>query len=125
MHSLEVESMDQAINHLVSLHTVEAPTKLLIKTMIEHVQLEILIIDSFLSFQYRDYGEIVTYSWLVALWRNVSVFPVIIKILELQLGISKQQEDKCITETAMRLGFDMHQQASINRVRISLKLILI
>ena len=50
---------------------------------------------------------------------------MIIEIPELQLRISKQQGDKCITETAMRLGFDMHQRTVINKVRIALKVILI
>ena len=78
----------------MSLHTEYIPKRILIKTMIEHIQLEIGVIDSFLSLKYLCYGELVTDSWLVALWRNVSVFCVIINILELQLGISKQQGDE-------------------------------
>ena len=54
--------MAQAINHIVSLHAAETQTRLLIKTMIEHIQLEIGVIDSFLSLQYRDYGELVIES---------------------------------------------------------------
>ena len=86
--------MAQAINHLMSLHAADTPTRLSIKTMIEYVQLEIGVIVSFLSLQYLDYGELVKYSWLMALWRNFSVFRIVVKILELQLGISKQQRDE-------------------------------
>ena len=39
--------------------------------------------------------------------------------------MSEKQGDKCIVETSMRLGFDMQQRTSINRVRIALKVILI
>ena len=94
LHSLEVESMEQAINNIASLCTVDTPTTLLIKTMIEHVHLEIGVLYSFFSLQYRDYRELVTDSWTLALWRIVSVFSIIIRIPELQLGMCKQQGDE-------------------------------
>ena len=50
---------------------------------------------------------------------------MIIKILELQLCISKQQGDACITKIVMRLSFYMQQRKLINIVRIVLEVILI
>ena len=38
---IEVESIAQAIHHLISLYTAETPTKLLLKTIIEYHQLEL------------------------------------------------------------------------------------
>ena len=58
------------------------------------------------------------------LWMNVIVFSIIVKNLELQLAISKQQGDDCITEISMRFGFEMQKRKSINSFRITMKVIL-
>ena len=44
LYSLEVESIAQAINHFTLLYVVDTPTRLLLKTIIECMQLEVGII---------------------------------------------------------------------------------
>ena len=45
LYLLKVESIAQAINHFVLLYIVDTPTRLLLKIIIEHMQLEVDIID--------------------------------------------------------------------------------
>ena len=49
LHSLEVESIAQAINHFVLLYIVDISTRLLLKIMIKYVQLEVGITEFFLK----------------------------------------------------------------------------
>ena len=62
LHSLEVESTTQAISHFVSLCTADILTRLLLKTMMEHIQLEIGAMKPFFSLKHKDYEGLAKYS---------------------------------------------------------------
>ena len=59
LYLLEVESIVQAINYFVSLYIADTPIRLLLKTMIEHMQLEVGITDFFLMRSFKDFKDLV------------------------------------------------------------------
>ena len=59
LHSLEVESIAQAINHFFLLYIVDTPARLLLKTMIEYMQLEVGITEFFLIRSFKDFKDLV------------------------------------------------------------------
>ena len=59
LYLLKVESIAQAINYFISLYIVDITTKLLLKSMIEYMQLEVGIIDFFLIRSFKDFKDLV------------------------------------------------------------------
>jgi len=74
LYFLEVESNAQAINHFTSLCIADILTRLLLKTMMEYVQLEIGAIEPFFLLQCKYYKGLAIGLWLVFLWRNMNKF---------------------------------------------------
>ena len=67
LYLLEVESIAQAINHFISLYVADTSIRLLLKTVIKYIQLEVGIIEFFLKKSYKDFKDLVMDSWLVYL----------------------------------------------------------
>ena len=101
---LEVEAIAHTIHHLVSLYSSETPTKLLLKTIIEYHQLEIGTEIQIFTLDFNSYGILATSTWITLLWKNISTFRISIKLLDLQLGIVKQEGDEFISDVALRLN---------------------
>ena len=85
LHSLEIESIAQAINHFVLLYLVDTLTRHLFKTMIEYVQLEVGITDFFLMRSFKDFKDLVMDLWLVSLWRSIEYYGIQIRVLDINL----------------------------------------
>ena len=76
LHSIEFESLAQAINLFVSLYTADTPTKPLLRVLIELIQLEAGVTGDVLSQDFSNYKGLLTDSWLVSLWINLSKFKI-------------------------------------------------
>ena len=59
LYLLEVESIAQAINYFISLYIADTLIRLLLKIMIEYVQLEVGITDFFLMRSFKDFKDLV------------------------------------------------------------------
>ena len=57
---VEVETIAQAIHHLISLYAAETPTKFLLKTIIEYYQLELGTDKQLFSLSYESFGILAT-----------------------------------------------------------------
>ena len=60
LHSLEVEALVQALNHLISLHAVGTLTRLLLKTIIEYHKLELGTDKQLFSLSFDSFGLLAT-----------------------------------------------------------------
>jgi hypothetical protein len=76
LYLLEVESTAQAINHFVLLYVADELIRLLLKMMIEYIQLEVGIMDFFLIRSFKDFKDLVTDSWLVSLLRSIKFYGI-------------------------------------------------
>ena len=125
MHLLEVEAIAQAIHHLVSLCSADTATKFLLKMIIECHQMELGTDKQTFKLDYDSCGVLTIPAWITSLWQNTSFFNISIELPALNLGIVQQERDEFTSDSVLRLNFATEQQQSINRVRLSLQLLLI
>ena len=123
LHSIEFESLAQAINLFVSLHTVDTPAKQLLRVSIELIQLEAGTMGDVLSQDFDKYDGLITDSWLVSLWRNLSRFWIYLTLPDEKSPLFGQEKDLTVTEVALSQGYSLSQRQSINKVRLYLQVI--
>ena len=83
------------INDIVLLHLADALIKLLLKIVIECVQLEVSLLDTDLSLGIDPCAKLVKEPQLVLLQRSLSYHEIIVKILSLKLNYRLQRNSKC------------------------------
>ena len=115
--------MTQELNLFVSLCTADAPAKKLLKVTIELIQLEAGAIGDVLSQDFNTHDGLLTDSWLVSLWRNLSWFRIHLKLPGAKSSIFSQEQDLTVTEVALSHGYSLSQWQSINKVRLYLQVI--
>ena len=125
LHSVAVEALAQAINHFISLHEADTPTRPLLRILIEYHQLELGFEKKLFALSFDTFGHLTTKTWIISLWQYMSHFNLSMALPPLNLQIVQQDRDHFISEVAHELGFKKEQRESINRVRINLKLLLI
>ena len=124
LHSVAVEALAQAINHFISLYEADAPTRPLLRILIEYHQLELGFEKQLFALSFDTFGHLTTKTWITSLWHHMSHFNLSMALPPLNLQIVQQDGDLFISEVAHELGFKEEQRESINRVRINLNLLL-
>ena len=104
LQSLEIEVIAQAIRHLVSLYSVDTPTRTLLHAIKEYYQLEIGTDKQFFSLTFASFGALATPTWIMILQQHVCMFNILITLPQLKLNIVKQEGEKFINNIALRLN---------------------
>ena len=103
LYQLEVETIAQAIQYLVSLYSSNTPTRLLLKTMIEYYQIELSTDIQFFSLEFEACGILATPTWILLLLQHACHFNISINLPALNLGIEKQEGDAFILDMVIQL----------------------
>ena len=109
LHSVAVEALAQAINHFISLHEADAPTRPLLRILIEYHQLELGFEKQLFALSFDTFRHLTAETWIISLWQYMSHFDLSMALPPLNLQIVQQDGDHFISEVAHELGFKEEQ----------------
>ena len=122
LHSLEITSGIQAIQHLISLFTSYTPSKLLLITTIEYHQLEIGTETLFLNSSFSSLSPLATSTWFAHLWEFLHLYKLEINLPALSLLSTSCGNDSSLTALLISLGWKSYKMRLANQTRIWLQI---
>ena len=125
LRRLEIEVIAQLLHHLISLHSTDTSTCIPLKALIEYHQLEVGSDKQIFSLKAEDYYDLTTPTWITTLWKNIRQFKINLQLPPLDMGAVMQDGDMLISDIALAKKLPVDQRQAINRVRISLNLLLL
>ena len=122
LHSLEITSGTQAIQHLISLFTSQTPSKLLLTTAIEYHQLEIGTETLFLNNSFSSLSLLATSTWITHLWEFIHLYKLEINLPTLSLPSTSCGNDCSLIALLISSGWKGHKLRLANQTRIWLQI---